>query len=136
MSLLQRHGRTGLATQLATASRVRTVLKIEAAVARDVTAPSPWSTGRVWPHGDYPRPAPKRIQVAGGHWISSSLSSAGGTPPSVTCPFEEPVVNSTAPKALVTHSRDVAVTRHPTTGSGQAAGLSLSGSLCQARCSS
>ena len=28
------------------------------------------------------------------------------------------------------------LTRHPTTGSGQAAGLSLSGSLCQARCSS
>ena len=27
-------------------------------------------------------------------------------------------------------------TRHPTTGSGQAAGLSLSGWLCQARCSS
>ena len=25
------------------------------------------------------------------------------------------------------------LTRHPTTGSGQAAGLSLSGSLCQAR---
>jgi hypothetical protein len=27
------------------------------------------------------------------------------------------------------------LTRHPTTGSGQAAGLSLSGSLCQASCS-
>jgi hypothetical protein len=29
-----------------------------------------------------------------------------------------------------------ALTRHPTTESGQAAGLSLSVSLCQARCSS
>jgi hypothetical protein len=28
------------------------------------------------------------------------------------------------------------LTRHPTTGGGQAAGLSLSGWLCQARCSS
>jgi hypothetical protein len=39
-------------------------------------------------------------------------------------------------RKLTVSSKWRALTRHPTTGSGQAAGLSLSGSVCHARCSS
>jgi hypothetical protein len=56
--------------------------------------------------------------------------------PTVAAPPLHPATRAPRVATGLLKARPPLLTRHPTTGSGQAAGLSLSGSLCQAGCSS